>query len=142
MCKNEWHDTRTCQHEPSTFLKRETTRSLSSEYSVANVDDSTRIERLITANDDPSYRMSICRRRQYFLRVLQIDIRYDGSSFVVSSRSIRIDSCRFDNIFNSHAEYFLSLLQIDVWYAFPCHKRWFLRPPVSQHHLAANRLPV
>ena len=92
-------------------------------------------------SNDSLQQMTI-RRRQYFLSVLQIDIRYDGSSFVVSSRSIRIDSCRFDNIFIPHAEYFLSLLQIDFWYAFPCHKRWFLRPPVSQHHLAANRLPV
>ena len=56
------------------------------------------------------------------------------------------DSGRFDNIFNplsqTLAVYFLSLLQIDFWYAFPYHKRWFLRPPVSQHHLVANRLPV
>ena len=98
MSENEWHGTRTWQLEPSTFLKRETTGSLSSEYyklySVANADDST----------------------------------------------------RFDNIFNplsqTLAEYFQSLLQIEFRYAFPCRKRWFLRPPVSQHHLAANRLPV
>ena len=48
MSENEWHGTRTWQHEPSTFLKRETTGSLSSEYyklySVANVDDSTRFD--------------------------------------------------------------------------------------------------
>ena len=119
-------------------------------------------------------------RVAYFLGVLQIDIRYDGSSFVLTSRSIRqhlqspftdtcgifpkcfanrhperriviccdesFDSSRFDNIFNplSHtlAEYLLSLLQIDFRYAFPCHKRWFLRPPVSQHHLVANRHSV
>ena len=46
--------------------------------------------------------------------------RYDGS----------FDSSRFDNIFNllsqTLAEYFLSLLQIDFRYAFPCFKRWFL----------------
>ena len=54
----------------------------------------TRIERLVTANDDPSYRMSIC-------GVLQINIRYDGSSFFfVTSRSIGVESCRFDNICN------------------------------------------
>ena len=45
MSENESHGVRTWQHEPSTFLKHETTRSLSSEYlklySVANVDDST-----------------------------------------------------------------------------------------------------
>ena len=80
------------------------------------------------------------------LSVLLIDIRYDGSSFVVTSRSTRVDSCRFDNIFNPLSQtlgvYFLSLLQIDFYYAFPCHKRWFLRPPVSQHHLVANRHPV
>ena len=119
-------------------------------------------------------------RAAYFLGVLQIDIRYDGSSFAVTSRSIRqhlqppftdtcvifskclenrhsvwrvviccdesFDSSRFDNIFNplsqTLAEYFLSLLQTDFRYAFPCHKRWFLRPPVSQHHLAANRHSV
>ena len=51
-------------------LKAWTTGSPSSEYyklcSVAKLairHDSTRIERLVTANDDPSYRMSICRRR-------------------------------------------------------------------------------
>ena len=46
------------RHGPPTFLKRETIASLFSEfsepYSVENVDDSTRIERLVTANDDPS----------------------------------------------------------------------------------------
>ena len=56
------------------------------------------------------------------------------------------DSSRFDNIFDplsqTLAEYFLSLLQTDFRYAFPCHKRWFLRPPVSQHHFVANRLSV
>ena len=56
------------------------------------------------------------------------------------------DSTRFDNIFNplsqTLAEYFQSLLQIEFRYAFPCRKRWFLRSLVSQHHLAANRLPV
>ena len=144
--------------------------------------DSTRIEQLITANDDPSYQMSICSVLQiniqydgssfivmspliqvepcqfdniynppsqtlaeYFLSVLQIDIQYDGSSFVATSCSIRVNLCRFNNIFNplsqTLVEYILSLLQIDFWYAFSCHKRWFLRPPVSQHHLA-NRLPV
>ena len=163
-------------------------------------------------------------RAAYFLGVLQIDIRYDGLSFAVTSHSIRqhlrppftdtcvifskclenrhsvwrvviccdesfdssrigsirqhlqspftdtcgifskrlanrhpewrvviccdesFDSSRFDNIFNplsqTLAEYLLSLLQIDFRYAFPCHKRWFLRPPVSQHHLAANRHSV
>ena len=129
--------------------------------------DSTQIERLVTANDNPSYRM-------------QMDIQYDGSSFVVTSRSIQVESCRFDIIYNPPSqtlaeyflsvlqidirydgsfdssrfdnifnplwqtleEYFLSLLQIDFRYAFPCFKRWFLRTPVSQHHLAANRFPV
>ena len=128
--------------------------------------DSTQIERLVTANDNPPYRM-------------QMDIQYDGSSFVVTSRSIQVKSCRLDNIYNppsqtlteyflrvylygmtvvrfessrfdntfnplsqTLAEYFLSLLQIDFRYAFPCFKRWLLRTPVSQHHLAANRFPV
>ena len=141
--------------------------------------DSTQIERLVTANDNPSYRMQITSSMtgrhlrwrvvriklsrvdlttsttppsqtlaEYFLSllqidfryafpsVLQIDIRYDGS----------FDSSRFDNIFNllsqTLADYFLSLLQIDFRYAFPCFERWFLRTPVSQHHLAANRFPV
>ena len=40
--------------------------------------DSTWIEQLITANDDPSYQMSIC-------SVLHINIQYDGSSFIVMS---------------------------------------------------------
>ena len=62
-------------------------------------------------------------------------------SFVVTSRSIRVDSCRFDNIFNPYRRH-LRLLQIDFRYAFPCHKRWFLRLPVSHHHWAANRPPV
>ena len=48
MSENEWRGRRTWQHEPSTFLKRETTGSLLSEYyklySVANVDDSTRFD--------------------------------------------------------------------------------------------------
>ena len=115
--------------------------------------DSTQIKRLLTANDNLSYRM-------------QMDILYDGSSFVVTSRSIQVESCRyflrvlqidirydgsfdssrFDNTFNplsqALAEYFLSLLQINFRYAFPCFKRWLLRTPVSQHHLAANRFPV
>ena len=76
--------------------------------------DSTRIEQLITANDDPSYQMSIC-------SVLQINIQYDGSSFIVMSPSIQVESCRFDNIYNpppsqTLAEYFLSVLQIDIQY--------------------------
>ena len=173
MSENEWHGTRTWQHEPSTFLKRETTGSLSSEYyklySVANVDDSTRFDSNQTTPHSKwhlSYRM-------------QMDIQYDGSSFVVTSRSIQVKSCRLDNIYNppsqtlteyflrvylygmtvvrfessrfdntfnplsqTLAEYFLSLLQIDFRYAFPCFKRWLLRTPVSQHHLAANRIPV
>ena len=46
---------------------------------------------------------------------------------------------RFDNIFNHRG-----LKSLANWlpYAFPFHKRWFLRPPVSQRHSAANRLPV
>ena len=46
---------------------------------------------------------------------------------------------RFDNIFNPRG-----LKSLANWlpYAFPFHKRWFLRPPVSQRHSAANRLPV
>ena len=75
--------------------------------------DSTQIEQLVTANDDPSYQMSIC-------SVLQIDIQYDRSSFIVISRSIRIESCQFDNIYNppsqTLAEYFLSVLQINIQY--------------------------
>lgn len=75
--------------------------------------DSTRIEQLITTNDDPSYQMSVC-------SVLQINIQYDGSSFIVMSPSIRVESCRFDNIYNppsqTLAEYFLSVLQIDIQY--------------------------
>ena len=50
------------------------------------------------------------------------------------------DSTRFDIVNplpQTLTEYFLSLLQIEFRYAFPCRKRWFLRPPVSQHHLAA-----
>ena len=75
--------------------------------------DSTCIEQLITTNDDPSYQMSVC-------SVLQINIQYDGSSFIVMSPSIRVESCRFDNIYNppsqTLAEYFLSVLQIDIQY--------------------------
>lgn len=55
---------------------------------------------------------------EYFLSVLQIDIQYDGLSFVVTSCSIQVDLCRFNNIFNplsqTLVEYILSLLQIDV----------------------------
>ena len=186
MSENEWHVTRTWQHEPSTFLKCETTGSLSSEYyklySVANVDDSTRFDSNRTTRH--SKWQSVIPDANY--------IQYDGSSFVVTSRSNQVESCRFDNIDNppsqtlaeyflsllqidfryafpsvlqidirydgsfdssrfdnifnplsqTLAEYFLSLLQIDCRYAFPCFKRWFLRTPVSQHHLAANRFPV
>ena len=75
--------------------------------------DSTRIKQLITTNDDPSYQMSVC-------SVLQINIQYDGSSFIVMSPLIRVESCRFDNIYNppsqTLAEYFLSVLQIDIQY--------------------------
>ena len=76
MSENEWHGTRTWQHEPSTSLKRETTGSLSSEYyklySVANVDDSTRFDSNQTtphskwqsvipdANGHPVWRVVIC----------------------------------------------------------------------------------
>ena len=75
--------------------------------------DSTQIEQLVTANDDPSYQMSIC-------SVLQIDIQYDRSSFIVISRLIRVESCQFGNIYNppsqTLAEYFLSVLQINIQY--------------------------
>ena len=74
---------------------------------------STQIKQLVTAYDDPSYQMSIC-------SVLQIDIQYDQSSFIVISHSIRVESCWFDNIYNppsqTLAEYFLSVLQINIQY--------------------------
>ena len=58
--------------------------------------------------------------RGIFLSVLQIDFRYDGSTSIVTSRSIRVESSWFDKICNSLswplAEYFLSVLQIDFWY--------------------------
>ena len=75
--------------------------------------NSTQIKQLVTANDDPSYQMSIC-------SVLQIDIQYDRSSFIVISRLIRVESCQFGNIYNppsqTLAEYFLSVLQINIQY--------------------------
>ena len=77
---------------------------------------------------------------EYFLSVLQIDIRHDGPSFVATCRSNRVESIRVDSTTSSTP--YRRYLQIDFRYAFPCRKRWFLRPPVSQHHLAANRLPV
>ena len=60
--------------------------------------ESIRIERLDTTNDDPSYRMSICKTLRKYCLLLQIDIRYNGSSFAVTSRSIRVESCRIVNI--------------------------------------------
>ena len=94
MSENEWHGTRTWQHEPSTFLKRETTGSLSSEYyklySVANVDDSTRFDSNRTTRH--SKWQSVIPDANY--------IQYDGSSFAVTSRSNQVESCRFDNIDN------------------------------------------
>ena len=97
--------------------------------------DSTQIEQLVTANDDPSYQTSIC-------SVLQIDIQYDRSSFIVTSCSIRVHLCRFNNIFNplsqTLVEYFLSLSQIDFQYAFSRPKRWFLRPPVYTTSLSES----
>ena len=71
MSENEWHGTRTWQHEPSTFLKRETNGSLLSEYyklySVANADDSTRFD---IFNPLPQT------LAEYFLSLLQIEFRY------------------------------------------------------------------
>ena len=58
---------------------------------LSNRHDSTRIEGLITINDDPSYWMLIC-------KTLQTDIWYDGSSFVEMSCSIRVESCQIINI--------------------------------------------
>lgn len=40
------------------------------------------------------------RLAEYFLSVLHIDFRYDGSTSTVTSRSIRVESSRFDNICN------------------------------------------
>ena len=57
-----------------------------------------RIERLDTTNDDPSYRMSIFKTLRKYCLLLQIDIRYDGSSFAVTSRSIQVESRRIVNI--------------------------------------------
>ena len=51
---------------------------------------------------------------EYFLSVLQIDIRHDGSSFVVTSRSIRVDSCRFDNVFNPLSQILANWLSVCV----------------------------
>ena len=83
----------------------------------------------------------------YKLRSLKIYLLTGEKSLsagMITSRSIRVDSCRFDNIFKPLSLYrrHLCLLQIDFRYAFPCHKRWFLRLPVSHHHWAANRPPV
>ena len=38
---------------------------------------------------------------------LQIDIRYDGSSFAVTSRSIRVESCRIADFATLHSLKFL-----------------------------------
>ena len=113
MSENEWHGTRTWQHEPSTFLKRKTTASLSSEYlkpyRVANVDDSTWFDLNRTT------RHSKWRSVEPDVH-LQIDIRYGGSSFVVTSRSIW--QYLQPPIADTY-EFFLSLLQIDFRYAYP-----------------------
>ena len=139
MCKNEWHDTRTCQHEPSTFLKRETTGSLSSEYSVANVDDSTRFD-LNRTTRHSKWRSVIpdvnLQKKTIFSKCLEN--RHPVWRVVICCVE-SFDSTTFST---PCGIFFKCLLQMDFWYAFPCHKRWFLRPPVSQHHLAANRLPV
>ena len=174
MSENEWHGTRTWQHEPSTFLKRETTGSLSSEYyklySVANVDDSTRFDSNQTtphskwqsvipdANGHPVWRVVICDDESFDSSQIVSTWQHLQPPFTdtygIFSKGLAnrhpvwrsFDSSRFDNTFNplsqTLAEYFLSLLQIDFRYAFPCFERWFLRTPVSQHHLAANRFPV
>ena len=174
MSENEWHVTRTWRHEPSTFLKRETTGSLSSEYyklySVANVDDSTRFDSNQTtphskwqsvipdANGHPVWRVVICGDESFDSSQIVSTWQHLQPPFTdtygIFSKGLAnrhpvwrsFDSSRFDNTFNplsqTLAEYFLSLLQIDFRYAFPCFKRWFLRTPVSQHHLAANRFPV
>ena len=82
------------------------------------------------ANDDPSYRMSIC-------GVLQIDIRYDGPSFFGYesfdwSRIVSIWQHLQPPIADTFGIYSF-LLQTDFRYAFPRHQRWFLRTPTSQH---------
>ena len=63
------------------------------------------------------------RLAEYFLSVLQINFRYDGSTSTETSSSTRVEWSRFDNIFNNPrqllAKYFLSVLQIDFRYAFP-----------------------
>ena len=58
---------------------------------LSNRHDSTRIEGLITINDDLSYWMLIC-------KTLQTDIWYDGSSFAVTSCLIQVESCQIINI--------------------------------------------
>ena len=65
--------------------------------------------------------------------------------FVGGDDNESFDSSRFVSIrqhFQTPYRRHLRLLQIDFRYAFPCHKRWFLRLPVSHHHWAANRPPV
>ena len=78
---------------------------------------------------------------RYLRNIFQVSCK---STSAMTGRHLLWRVVRFDNIFNplsqTLAGYFLSLLQTD--FRFPCHKRWFLRPPVSQHHLAANRLSV
>ena len=76
---------------------------------LSNRHESTRVERLVTTNDDPSYRMSISKtlRLPVVSRfknmgapclLLQIDIRYDRSSF--ADWSNRVESSTFATLFS------------------------------------------
>lgn len=97
--------------------------------------DSTQIEQLVTANDDPSYQTSIC-------SVLQIDIQYDRSSFIVTSCSIRVHLCRFNNIFNPLSQTLVEVFcKLTSGMPFHVLKDGFSDLQYIQHHLA-NRLPV
>ena len=49
---------------------------------------------------------------EYFLIVLQIDFRYDGSTSTASSRSIRVESSRFDNISNPLRNYSRNVFKV------------------------------
>ena len=117
------------RHGPPTFLESETTASLLSEfsetYSVENVDDSTRFDSNRTTRYS-KWRSVIADVDLHKKANIQSSVddshgwtrRYYGSPFAVTIHSIRVESCRFDNIWippsQILAEYFPSVLQIDI----------------------------
>ena len=88
-------------------------------------------------SNDSSQQMTIRHTGCRFAVSCKSTFGMTGRHFFVTSRSIGVESCRFDNICNPPIAdtfgIYSFLLQTDFRYAFPRHQRWFLRTPTSQH---------